>query len=97
MEAPIYTDFYIIGSEGDIKVEDQNGDINYLKRISLDEITRDTLFYVEINHEIAYPYAAVDFTEIVEGKALKRLERRGGQPRQFCQGSLVATPKMALL
>lgn len=92
--APIYQQYYVQCKAGDggFFVTGENYD-TYLRPVCLDEITPDTMLYVEVKHSTKWPYSGVDFIE-----PLNEIDAATGniEPRRFCEAALVATPKLSL-
>ena len=55
--------------------------------------------YVQVEHDLEYPYAGWDAERIVnEDHPVSEIARRHGiQPARYCRAAIVATPQMALI
>ncbi len=99
--APIYTELYcwVVDDHqaaGDILVTHVSGDFTArLRRIAAVDVSVDDRIYIRIEHEVKYPYAGVDFVEVMSERQLAHKPQRA--PYEFCEAALVATPKLALI
>jgi hypothetical protein len=113
LRAPIYQEVFVDCEEGDdgaFPVRFAGGEAvwaGWLRKVSLEDAfaTRQkrplAAVYVAIKHDILYPYAAVDCTEVITDEQKAFFEgvfaESDWKPRQFCRATFAATPQMHLI
>lgn len=95
MEAPIYTEFYIRCEENEpgafpVKTQNEDGEFEFhLRKGNFDDIHQNTMIYIEIEHEIKYPYASIDFWRDLDWPTPTTI--------YYCQAAVVFSPKASLI
>ena len=103
MQGPITTEFYVKDLNGDLQVHfpDQSGETSgydaRLRAGSVEDIQVGATFYVEVDYELAYPYAGWDCEEINAHSFADDLGFDPEPPRKFAEAVIVFTPKAKLI
>jgi len=80
-----------------VKTQDEDGQeiTFYLHKGNLSELGQDTSIYVEVEHEIKYPYSAFDFWRDLE--PFPGMNFPDPKTFYYCQAAVVFSPKMNLI
>lgn len=101
-QTPVYSKFYVECTEDEdgafpVHQETEIGDLNgHLRRGTLQDLVNGKTPFVEIDHEIAYPYGAWDW-EDSRTPLFATLAKQDSEPARYCQAALVFTPSAALI